>query len=123
MNSGNSQAANAPSHNKALANAFLTSIDPNAEKFSFQFSYDRSGCNNNSNRVFYVPLDVAWSAVEEMNTPAKSVGVFVYITDSTGQRSRVRLPGTLNLENPDAPRLVQPNGAQRQPLHPMVAAA
>jgi hypothetical protein len=172
----------APAHDKAMAESFLTALDPSAEKFAFQFISD--GADRKRSRISYFTLDEIWQAVEVLNTPAKGFSVFVLpntphpraliahannaeqinraaaaieacgakvdmIIDDSGRLglcytcsdippeqlpalqkdlsaklgtdpavtdvSRVRLPGTLNLENPAAPRLVKlfQNGANK----------
>jgi putative DNA primase/helicase len=121
-----------------MAKDFLAGLDSSAEKFAFQFRDDVS--DREPSRISHATLDKIWQAVEALNTPAQSYGIYVLPnfptpraliahanndeqvastqlsslqkdlstrlgTDPTVM-PRVRLPGTLNLENPDAPQLV-----------------
>jgi predicted P-loop ATPase len=176
MKDANSQAANkpTPADDMAVAKEFLTLLDPNTEKFAFQFISD--GADRRRSNIRFLTLEEAWAVVEAQNTPTHRIGVFMlpntpqprvllaaadneeqidrahaaitacgatvdmivndngrlrlcYIcpdippeqlvtlqkhlsaklgTDPTAiDLPYLRLPGTLNLENPAAPRLVQ----------------
>lgn len=75
----------APPHNKVMAADFLTTLDPAAHKFTFQFFAD-SGAP--SAEIFHGTLNEAWLKVLTLNTLERCVGVFVTIneTDFQGRR-------------------------------------
>src|SRR5262245_29898563 len=106
-----------PSHNKAMAEAFLAGLDPRAEKFTFQFVRGLRA------RTVQIPFAKAWRFVEKVNTPASGFDVFVRLNGSTIAAnddeqivkldpfigwSWMRLPGTLVLKNSVKPRLMKP---------------
>jgi hypothetical protein len=71
----------APAHNMAMAKRCLAGLDPDAEKFGFQFRRpDRKPFD-----IVYASLEDIWSVIEAHNTAAKGVEVFVKTTDSTGR--------------------------------------
>jgi Family of unknown function (DUF5906)/RepB DNA-primase from phage plasmid/Primase C terminal 2 (PriCT-2) len=76
----------APMHDKAMAAEFLATLDPVAQKFTFQFFGDSSG---GYAEVFHGSLDEVWPKVQAVNTPARGAGVFVTVneTDLRGRRS------------------------------------
>jgi uncharacterized protein DUF5906 len=88
MNRAKTQAANklTLAHNKAMAEEFLAGLDPNAEKFAFQFISD--GPDRKRTRIFYITFEEAWLVVQERNTPAHRVSVFVVAVGLADRRPR-----------------------------------
>lgn len=103
MTGANHQAANnsIPAHDRTMAEAFLAKLDPNAEKYNFQFIRDAD--QKRVSKIYHFTFEETWRVVQRLNTSAEGIGVFVLTNDQ-----RVQLPGTLNFEDPDAPRLVLP---------------
>jgi hypothetical protein len=75
----------APTHNKHAAADFLTTLDPAAQRFTFQFFSDGG---DPYAEILHGTLDEAWSKIQALNTPGRGVGVFVTIneTDFQGRR-------------------------------------
>jgi hypothetical protein len=71
----------APAHNPAMAKRCLAGLDPNAERFAFQFR--KSGCEPFD--AVYASFEELWSTVLAWNTPAEGVEVFVKAADSIGR--------------------------------------
>ena len=102
---------------KAIAAEFLATLDPTAQRFSFQFFSD--GADNDA-QVFHGTLDAVWDKVNQLNTPARQVGVFVTIneTDFKGRsRENVVRPRALFVDADGADQvrrceeLIQSTGA------------
>jgi hypothetical protein len=76
----------AAAHNKDMAREFLSCLDPNADRFTFQFFSD---CKDGYAELFHGTLDDVWPKVQALNTPQRGVGVFVTIneTDLKGRRN------------------------------------
>lgn len=76
-----------PVHDKAMAALFLSTLDPAAERFTFQFFGDGPG---KYGEIFHGTLDEAWPRVLALNTPGRRVGAFVTIseTDFNGRREQ-----------------------------------
>jgi hypothetical protein len=74
-------------HDKDMARDFLAGLDPNADRFTFQFFSD--GANGYA-EIFHGTLDEVWPKVQALNTPQRGIGVFVTIneTDFRGRRSK-----------------------------------
>lgn len=74
-----------PAHDKRMAASFLASLDPTAERFTFQFFEDGP---DEYGKIFHGTLDQAWPKVEALNTLERRIGVFVTIgeTDFNGRR-------------------------------------
>lgn len=82
----NSLSIEAALHRKDLARKFLTSLDPLADRFTFQLiSEDRSGVAE----VLHCSLDELWPKVQQLNTSNRKIGIFVTInsTDFMGRKS------------------------------------
>jgi putative DNA primase/helicase len=112
----------AAAHNKATAKEYVAGLKSNAGKIAFQLISD--GADRTRYPIVVVTLDAIWPYIRKFNTAARGLGVFVLpdwkgpprdiftAADNNGQTGsdsdlRVRLPGTLNLENPAAPQLVK----------------
>lgn len=72
-------------HDKGMAADFLTTLDPAAQRFTFQFFSDGG---DPYAEIFHGTLDEAWPKLLVLNTPERSVGAFVTIneTDFQGRR-------------------------------------
>lgn len=77
----------APRLDKKMAGDFLTCLDPNASKFTFQFFNDGPGTYA---EIVHGTLDEVWPKIQTLNTLQQRVGVFVTIneTDFSGRSSR-----------------------------------
>ena len=75
-----------PAHDKDMAAQFLACLDPDADRFTFQFFSD--GLDEYA-EIFHGTLDQAWPKLLAMNTPEHRIGVFVTIseTDLRGRRT------------------------------------
>jgi AAA domain/RepB DNA-primase from phage plasmid len=75
-----------PAHDKDMARDFLTGLDPNASRFTFQFFGDGAGTYP---KIVQGTLDEVWPKVQALNTPARCCGAFVTIneTDFKGRRT------------------------------------
>jgi hypothetical protein len=76
----------APKHDEEMARKFLAGLDPNADRFTFQFFGDRGGRHA---EVFHGTLDEVWPKVLALNTPEQGVGVFVTIAETDFQGRKV----------------------------------
>ena len=74
-----------PTHDKAKAAQFLTTLDPAAQRFTFQFFGD--GADGYA-EVVHATLDEVWPKVLSLNSTERRIGVFVTIneTDFGGRR-------------------------------------
>src|SRR5947208_17176885 len=72
-------------HDKDMARDFLNRLDPNADKFTFQFFSD---AEDGYAEIFHGSLDQVWPKVQTLNTSTRRVGVFVTVneTDFKGRR-------------------------------------
>ncbi len=89
LSSAPQAAANTPpTHNKLLAETFLATLDPNADKFTFLSIHET--IEGKCRKALHGTLDEYWRQVEAINTPAQGFGAFVTInaTDGTGRRRR-----------------------------------
>jgi hypothetical protein len=68
-----------PAHDKDMARDFLSGLDPNAGRFTFQFFSDGADAYAES---FHGTLDEVWPKVHTLNTPKRGVGVFVTINET-----------------------------------------
>jgi hypothetical protein len=76
----------APTHDKTSAAQFLATLDPTAQRFTFQFFSDS---DDGYAEVFHGTLDDVWPKVLSLNTLQQRIGVFVTIneTDFQGRRA------------------------------------
>ena len=76
-----------PGHDKDMAIRFLSGLDPNATRFTFQFLSD--GASGYA-EIFHGTLDEVWIKVQALNTSQRGNGVFVTIneTDFGGRSSK-----------------------------------
>src|SRR6478735_7991127 len=72
-------------HNKSMAADFVTTLDPGATSFTWQFFSDGE---DQYAEVVHGTLDEVWTKVLELNTRERRIGVFVTIneTDFQGRR-------------------------------------
>jgi hypothetical protein len=72
-------------HNKEMAREFLTALDPDATRFTFQFISD---AGTRHTEIFHVSLDEVWPKVEALNNLQQRCGVFVTpnATDFKGRK-------------------------------------
>jgi len=75
----NTSPTNVPAHDKDMARRFLTGLDPNANRFTFQFFDDR---RSGRGRIIHGTLDEVWPKVMNQNTPQQGVGVFVTVNET-----------------------------------------
>jgi hypothetical protein len=70
-----------------MAARFLTYLDPNADRFTFQFFGD--GPDEHA-EIFHGTIDQVWPKVLALNTPARRVAAFVTVneTDFGGRRTK-----------------------------------
>ncbi len=68
-----------PAHDKEMARRFLTGLDPNATKFTFQFFADSGDSHG---KIFHGTLDEVWPNVLRRNTPQYGAGAFVVINET-----------------------------------------
>jgi hypothetical protein len=75
-----------PVHDKDMAKDFLARLDPDADRFTFQFFSDG---DDRCAEIFHGTLDEVWPKVLALNTPQRRAGVFVTVseTDFKGRRS------------------------------------
>jgi hypothetical protein len=75
-----------PTHEKTSAVQFLATLDPRAQRFTFQFFGEG---DESYAEVFHGTLDDVWPAVLSLNTPQRRIGVFITIneTDFRGRRA------------------------------------
>jgi hypothetical protein len=83
---GEVSAASLPAHDMVMAAEFLSYLDPNADRFTFQFFGD--GPEKHA-EVFHGTLDQFWPKVLALNTLERRVGAFVTVneTDFRGRRT------------------------------------
>ena len=81
--SGNS--VSAPTHDKDMAAQFLACLDPNADRFTFQFFGDGP---DKYAEIYHGTLDEVWPKIRALNTLERRVAVFVTVneTDLKGRR-------------------------------------
>ena len=72
-----------PAHDKEMAGRFLTILDPNATRFSFQFFSDDKAKKYGD--VFHGTIDEVWPKVLALNTAQQHVGAFVTINETDGK--------------------------------------
>jgi hypothetical protein len=79
-------AETAPTHDKVNAAEFLKTLDPTAQRFTFQFLSDG---DDSYAEVSHGTVDEVWRKVLVLNTTERRVGVFVTIneTDFGGRRT------------------------------------
>jgi hypothetical protein len=73
-------------HDKDTARDFLVRLDPNTDRFTFQFFSDG---DTGYAEIFHGTLDEVWPKVQTLNAPQRRVGAFVTVneTDFKGRRS------------------------------------
>lgn len=74
--SDNAAGGATPIHDKEMARRFLTTLDPNATRFTFQFFSD---CGGRRAEIFHGTLDEVWPKVLALNAPQQGVGIFVTV--------------------------------------------
>jgi hypothetical protein len=82
----NNKVQAAPAHNKTIAAQFLKTLDPTAQRFTFQFFSDG---DDGHAKIFHGSLDDVWPKVEALNTTERRIAVFVTIneTDFGGRKT------------------------------------
>jgi hypothetical protein len=94
------------SHNKGMAREFLTALDPNATRFTFQFISDAGGGRS---EIFHGSLDELWPKVEASNNLQHQYGVFVTPneTDFKGRKEKNIVRARALFVDADGPEQVE----------------
>jgi hypothetical protein len=98
-------AATNMTHNKEMAREFLTALDPDATRFTFQFISDTG---TGGAEIFHGSLDEVWPKVEALNNLQQRCGVFVTPneTDFKGRKDKNIVRGRALFVDADGPEQV-----------------
>src|SRR5262245_10961309 len=88
-------------HDKAMARDFLIGLDPNAEKFAFQF-VDDSRPNPKYSSVYHATIEQIWPYIEKVNTPIHGLGVAVLPNGFADRQPRAFFAAANNNEQIDS---------------------